>query len=424
MGDITIKVAGKTIELDYPVTDTFVHPAFYTDARLDLVASKITAGAAPWKTKFDNLKTRKAEKGANIGKYYCDLTWKAAPIAEVGRGSSGSPNQGADDFMLDLTSALICTLIFRLTGDRRYGSKAAETLNAWGGKITKILFDTTTWSDGKLLAGWTGSIAGRAVDLLRTIYVPRSGEVVPDWKNIDRMLREVILPRATEWHTGSGGNWIASFVDATMQIGVALDDKDVFDLACARWRRVVPSLFYMSSDVNPYSQLQGLPIVPPWTQWDKSTVTAASIKSAWGNPTSWPNGLEFETFRDMHHTAMSFCAVANAGITAYNQGVMLLEEERTRIITATELITKFLYEWAQTNFTANPSGWPFTTPIKGYKTSFQSSTWVNLREYYTKLSKTKASMPNTDRWINSYVTPSSWTVDLHSVAEQLTQTLG
>ena len=244
----------------------------------------------------------------------------------------------------------------------------------------------------------------------------KSGEVTPNWTAIDRMLR-VILARATEWHNGSGGNWIASFVDATVQLGVALDDKAVFQLGVDRWRRVVPSLFWMPTDVNPYPNLKGLPIVPPWTMWDNSSTTAATVKSIWGNPTSWPAGLEFETFRDMHHLSMAFSAVANAAETAWHQGVDLFGEEQERLVAACELATRFIYEW-QVQGKLRPTGWPFNKDVVGYATSTQRATWEILFNHFNN--RKGIAMPNTLRLLNEYTRNNTFDVDLHCVADQLT----
>lgn len=423
MSRITVTASGETAYLDYQDSTNLVHPgAVYSASQISLRASQLTAKIEPYNTELGVLKGRKSIGGANETKAFCDLTWVPTPWVEVGRGSSGSPDQGASDLMMDMTAALVNAMLWAYTDDRARASKAAQILNAWGSKFTKILFDTTTWSDGKLLAGWSGSIAGRAVELLKsTGYSARSGEVVPNWTQIDRILRDVILPRATEWHNGSGGNWIASFVDATMQIGVALDDKATFDLACTRWRRVVPSLFYLTTDKQPASrpQLNGLPVVPPWTMWDVDTTTAATVKSIWGNPTSWISGLEFELFRDFHHTAMSFAAVSNAAETAWHQGVKLWDEEQTRIVTSAELVSKFIYDWWKLGATGTPTGWPYTKAPTGYATSTQRVTWTILYNHYN--GRKGVSMPNLKRLLEEYVWPTtSLTVDLHSVAEELT----
>lgn len=421
MPRITVTVSGETKTLDYPDDTNLVHPgAVYSSAQLSLRSSQLTQKIEPYNTEFGVFKGRKSIGGANNTKLFSDLTWVATPWAEVGRGSSGTPTQGSADLQMDMTAALVDALIWAYSGDRRYASKCAEILNAWGSKFTKILFDTTTWSDGKLLAGWTGSIGGRAVDLLKsTGYVARSGEVVPNWVQIDRILREVILPRATEWHNGSGGNWLASFVDATMQIGVALDDRSVFDMAVDRWRRTVPSLFWLTTDINPYPKLQGVPIVPPMTMWDNSNTLPSTVRGIWGNPTSWPSGLEFELFRDFHHTAMTFAAISNAAETAWHQGVNLWGEEQKRITTSAELVSGFLYTWWKAGATGTPAGWPYSTPPSGYATSTNRVTWTILYNHYN--GRKGVSMPNVKRLLEEYVWPTtSLTIDLHSVAEELT----
>lgn len=424
MPRITVTASEETAYLDYVDSTDLVHPgAVYSASQISLRSSQLSQGLEPYKSELANLKLRKPPAGINFtaNRVYCDLAWVPSPMAEVGRGSSGSPNQGATDYMADMTASLVDAILFVWTGDRPRGSKAVDILNLWANKFTKILFDTTTWSDGKLLAGWSGSIMGRAVEILKSYYIPRSGEVVPNWTKIDSMMRNVVLPRATEWHNGSGGNWIASFVDATMQLGIALDDRSVFDLACARWRRVVPSLFYLPTDKQPATrpQLNGLPVVPPWTMWDVDTTTAATVRSIWGNPTSWLAGLEFELDRDFHHTAMSFAAVANAAESAWHQGVKLYDEEQARIIAACELVTRFIYDWWKAGATGTPAGWPYSTPPDGYATSTQRVTWTILYNHYN--GRKGVSMPNTKRLLDEYVWPTtSLVIDLHSVAEELT----
>ena len=419
MSRVTVKAAGETAFADYQLSQGLTHPGVvYSKPQIDFVKSKVTGNVNPWAAQFANLKTRKPTGGANATKVFYDLTWTPNPIAEVGRGSSGSPDQGGTDLMSDMTAALVHAMAWCYNNDRARASKSVEILNAWAAKLTKVLFDTTTWSDGKLLCGWVGSIMGRVVELMKnTGYVPTGSEKVPNWTAIDKMMRIIlILPQG--WHNGSGGNWIASFTDSIIQLGVALDDEDVFNDGVNKWRRVVPSLFWLNSDAtkNPWPKQMGAPFCPPWTMWDNSTTTAATIKSIWGNPSSWPDGLEFEMFRDLHHMAMAYSAIANGAETAWHQGIDLYGEEKNRLVAACELATKFIYEkWV---LGKTPDGWPFSSGPNGYQTSTQRATWEIFYNHFA--GRLGIQMPNTLRLLNEYTRNNTYDIDLHCIADQLT----
>lgn len=419
MPRITVTTGKETTTLDYTGLSGLRHPGTISLKQLDFTKAKVKAGTNPWAAQLANLKTRKPAGGSNSAKTLSDLSWVPKPIAQVGRGSSGSPDQGGSDMMADMTAAYVMALIGYYQDDRARSSKSAGILNAWASTFDYIMFDLTTWSDGKLLAGWVGSLMGRTVELLKHTYIPRSGEVVPNWTNIDKMMRSV-YSRASEWHNGSGGNWLAAFVDGSMQLSVALDDRAAFDFACMRWRRVVPSLFWLNTDKtkNPYPKLAGYPFVPPWTMWDNSNTTATTIQSIWGNPTSWPDGLEFEMFRDMHHTAMAFSGISNAAETAYNAGgVNLYAEEAPRLVAACELACRFIYEW-QIESKPRPTGWPFNKDIVGYATSTQRTCWETLLMALN--GRLGMAMPMTERLLNTYTRNNTYDVDLMNVGDQLT----
>lgn len=422
MPRVTITTGKETTTLDYTGPSGLTHPGTISLKQLNFTKTRVKAGTNPWAAQLANLKIRKPAGGSNSTKTLADLSWVPKPIAKVGRGSSGSPDQGGSDMLADNTAAYVMALIGYYQDNRAYSSKAVEILNAWASTFDSILFDLTTWSDGKLLAGWVGSLMGRAVELLKSTYIPRTGEVVPNWTNIDKMMRSV-YNRASEWHNGSGGNWLGAFVDGSMQLSVALNDRAAFDFACMRWRRVVPSLIWMRSDknVNPYPKLAGYPFAPPWTMWDNSNTTAATIKSIWGSPngepSSWPDGLEFEMFRDMHHTAMAFSCIFNAAETAYNQGVNLYAEEAPRLVVGCELACRFVYEW-QIESKPRPTGWPFNKDVVGYATSTQRTCWET--PFNALAGRLGYPMPWTEKLLNSYTRNNTYDVDLMNVGDQLT----
>lgn len=81
-----------------------------------------------------------------------------------------------------------------------------------------------------------------------------------------------------------------------------------YNAGVAYWRAKTPTCIYLSSADGPK------PISPA-----SYVDTDAELRSLWRNPSSYIDGLEQETGRDMQHTAMGFGAMANAAETAWIQ---------------------------------------------------------------------------------------------------------
>lgn len=404
----------------------FTHPGvMYSEAQLDLMATEANSSGSNRQATYNTMLSRTAVGGTNVGMAYSSLSWNSHAISVVGRGSSGSPDQGGSDLMADSMAALVHAMIWRLKGTRANASKACDILNAWSGTITQILFDTTTWSDGKLLAGWTGTLLARAGEIMAySGWTAGAGETALDKASLQNVLKTIWVPHInTNWN-GGGANWLASFTDSMIQIGVFCDDQDVFDTGIAMWRGNVPAAFWMSGDTNSWPQLvsstppsSGLPISAPGTMYDRSTTSASSLRSYWRSPTSWPNGLEGEMGRDFHHTAMGYAATFNGAETAWHQGVDLYGEQQTRLVTSCELFAKFIYDTI-VNGTNPPANWPFSAKPTFYATATQRATWeLAYMHYHTRQG---VSMPNTLALLTSYTRPSTFNIDVFIMSEELT----
>lgn len=404
----------------------FVHPGvMYSEAQLDLMATEVANSGSNRKSKYDTMLSRTATGGTNVGMAYSSLSWTPHPLASIGRGSSGSPDQGGSDLMADSMAALVHAMIWRLKGTRANASKASAILNAMSSTITQIMFDTSVWSDGKLLAGWTGTLIARAGEIMAySGYTATGGETAFNKAALQNLLKTVWVPQInTNWN-GGGANWIQSFTDSMIQIGVFCDDQTIFDTGVAMWRGNVPSIFYMSGDVNSWPQLaastppaSGLPISSPGTMYDKSSTSASSLRSYWRSPTSWPSGLEGEMGRDFHHTAMGYAATFNAAETAWHQGVDLYTEQQNRLVTSCELFTKYIYDTIIGGVNPPPN-WPFSAKPTFYATATQRAIWELPYMHYHN--RKGVSMPNTLATLNGYTRGSTFDIDVFIMCEEMT----
>jgi hypothetical protein len=131
--------------------------------------------------------------------------------------------------------------------------------------------------------------------------------------------------------SSSNGNWELSMIEASIGIGVFLDDHKTFDSAASMWTRRVPAYIYLASD--------GATPVPPPTG---NAGSPGALKSFWYNPTKYVDGLAQETCRDLGHVQYGFAAMINAAETARIQGVDLYGAERERITKALEFHAQYL----------------------------------------------------------------------------------
>ena len=401
------------------------HPAvMYNTTQLNVMAADITAsGSNSRKTNYNTLLTRTAASGANSGTAFSSLSWTPAPVPVVKRYQSGSYTDVGDaDLIADGIAALTHAFVWRLTGNRASASKSSAILNAWSSTITGIANgypeSSTVAADGKLLAGWTASTLARAGEIMaHSDWTAGGGETAFNAAQFKNRLQTIWQPILTPTEPIGQHNWFGAVIDGAMQTAVFLDDHEAFDNACAWWRDVVPTVFWMPGDTNSQPQLaastppsSGLPRVPAGSRYNVPTSTRSQLLSYWQNPLSWPAGLSGELGRDFHHNAMIFATVANAAETAWHQGVDLYGEEQTRIVTATELFAGFLNE-IYVNGNTSPAGWPFAKSATSgsYTTSTQRATFELLYMHYHD--RKGVAMPNTASLLVNYTRPSTFDID-------------
>lgn len=159
-------------------------------------------------------------------------------------------------------------------------------------------------------------------------------------------MRKTYLPNLVAGAADSPGNWELSIAEALIQIGVYLDDNDVFNQGLAIWRRRIPAYIYLQSD-GPSGQVPAATMGP---LGPVGTATAVCITpdwcpntpQMWLAPTMYVDGLCQETCRDLSHVQFGYAAMINGAETARIQGVDLYGDCQDRIVTGLELTASYL----------------------------------------------------------------------------------
>jgi Alginate lyase len=297
----------------------FTHPGVLVNqAQLDFVKAQVAAGVEPWKSAF-------AQTNASS---LASLSYTPHPVAIVQCGPYSNPDVGCTDEKNDAAAAYTHALLWSLTGDAAHAQKSIDIMNAWSKVLTAHQL-----SNAPLQSAWVGSVFPRAAEIIRHTG---AGWSAADVAAFEALLRNVYLPEVIHG-SGSNGNWELSMAEASIAIGVFLDDQSTFDSAVTMWKKRVPAYVYLTSD-------GATPVPPP-------TGGGASLKTFWYNPTNYVDGLAQETCRDFGHVQYGLAAMTNAAETARIQGVDLYSLESKRITTGYEFHARYLNGDGQ-----NPNG--------------------------------------------------------------------
>jgi hypothetical protein len=417
-------------------TALFTHPGvIMTGSMMSYVQANITVApyAAAW-LKVTN-KTNDISGSTNINLRFSDPTWTAHPIAQVGRGSGGSPSEGDTDMYSDAMAASVQAMMWAFQGNRVAANNATRIINAWATTCTLIKYDDVVYSDGKLLAGWIGSLFARAAEIIRWTYTPTGSDPVLNVNAVKTFFTNVVYPRVLFGHNGGGANWLLSMADATIQMAVFNDDQAAFATGVTNWRSWTKSSIWRTGDVNGHTYggggSGGLPIAPRLSMYDSDSYSGSGYASPrlgfigyWRDPAPttgfWVNGLQGEIGRDPWHASMGWGAMCNAAETAWHQGIALWTEEESRITTSMELLAGWLSSVFVTG--QNPpsgQGWPFSVPMgnRGASDS-QRATWeISYNHYHNRRG---INLPKTLSMLTNYQRPGSYNVNLHMIGENTT----
>ncbi|MFB9378584.1 alginate lyase family protein [Kineococcus gynurae] len=337
-------------------TGGFVHPGIVNSAAsLETMQLRAAAGVPATLAAVEKLRASR----------YARLSWSARPVASVACGSGANVGCAAetDDAQAAYTHALLWTLI----GDPRHAARAIEILNGWSAVLTEHRFDTRQHENGLLQAAWGAQTFTKAAELIR---YSGAGWAADDIARFASMLRTAFLPRVRDGWKAGASNWQLSMAEATINIGVFLDDQAVFADGIGDWREQTRAHIVSDSD--------GIrPLVPANT-----TVTEAYLATYWKNPRRWVPGLSQETCRDLSHAAMFFAAALAGAETARIQGMDLFDEESERLRTGMEFHARTLNAMAQGQ---TPADWPGRDAPKLGGTAWALTWAVGLNHYQGRL---------------------------------------
>ena len=263
----------------------FVHPGIdQTSDDLKYMKSLVLKGEQPWKDAFERMKSR------------TDLDYVVRPHEHVMRGPYGKPNIGGNELSGSVDLAYNASLIWYITGDKRYAEKAIAAINAW----TPVLRDFD-FNDAKLIAGLTGYKFCNAAEILK--YTD-SGWKSEDISSFTEMLMTVYYPLLRYYFPQANGNWNGMIIHSLLAIAIFTDNREIFDDA-------VSNFLYSPVNGSIFKYIH-------------------------------PSGQCQESTRDQGHVQLGLGEFAGAAQVAYTQGVDLFSAGNNRIALGFEYTAGFL----------------------------------------------------------------------------------
>ena len=234
---------------------------------------QVLAGAEPWKSAFERLKSA------------TDLDYNVEAFTHVLRGPYAKPNIGGGELSKGANLAYDCAVLWYITNDKKYAEKAIAIMNAWSATIWD--FD---YNDAKLLAAWTGHVFCNAAEIIR---YTNAGWQQPDLERFKHMLLTVYYPLMRYYYPTANGNWDGAIIHSVMAIAIFTDNHDMFSNAVDHFLHAP-----MNGSIFKYI---------------------------------YPSGQCQESMRDQGHVQLGLGEFAGAAQVAYTQGTDLFSIADNRI---------------------------------------------------------------------------------------------
>ncbi|MGB7265995.1 MAG: alginate lyase family protein, partial [Terracidiphilus sp.] len=150
-------------------------------------------------------------------------------------GSYSRPDHGCHAENADATAAYLQSVLWWITGDRRYAANSIRIMNAYSHQLKGY-----TLSNAPLQAAWSAEVWPRAAEIIRYSHAGWKSE---DIQAFSDMLTKLNLPLI---HDGSpkNGNWELSMIEGMMGIAVFTNDRGLLRYAEMMWHERVPAYFY------------------------------------------------------------------------------------------------------------------------------------------------------------------------------------
>lgn len=198
----------------------FRHPGMLHNEE-DFARMRAHLSASPWKEGWEILTANP----------HASLRYKARPVATIFRGRDRL-HQDKENYALlfnDAAAAYALALRWRISGEKQYGDKAVEILNAWSSTLQRI----SGSSDLALAAGIYGYEFANAAEIMRTY----SGWKPVEFARFQKMMLEVFLPINQDFlkrHNNTKidhywANWDLCNMASMMAIGILCDQRSLYD---------------------------------------------------------------------------------------------------------------------------------------------------------------------------------------------------
>jgi parallel beta-helix repeat protein len=278
-------VIGSLIFFTEGQAQKFIHPGIdQSSADLELMKQKVKQGAQPWAAAFERLKAA------------ADTNFILRAHTHVLRGPYGRPNIGGDDLSRSANMAYNYALLWYITNNKSYASKAISILDTWS---------TTLWdfdyNDAKLLAAWTGHVLCNAAEILRYSNSGWSEKGIGSFTN---MLMTVYYPLLRYYYPTANGNWDGAIIHSILAMAIFTDNRAMYENAVDH---------YLHAPVN-----------------------GSIFKYI------YPSGQCQESTRDQGHVQLGLGEFAGAAQIAFTQGTDLYSLANNRLALGYEYTAQFL----------------------------------------------------------------------------------
>ena len=303
-GPITPLSGDRVFQLDLtPLVapaPAFAHPgALHTQADLERMKTKVTAGAEPWASSYTTL--------ANSA--WAQTGWPAYNVDYIVRGASGNNYTRSQQ---DAQAIYELALRWHITGDTAFADKAVQIANVWS-DLFGLQGDTNRSlaagicgyllaSGGELLStypGWPATEKQAFQSMMMRVFYP---------ENLDFLWRHHDTPFTKGGNTHYRLNWDTANMASMAAIGILCDNRAVYEQAVD---------FFLAGPGN--------------TRVDRA---------AWY---IFSNGLSQteESGRDQAHNLGGWHAMALLCQMAWNQGDDLFGYDNNRVLRAFEYNAKY-----------------------------------------------------------------------------------
>jgi len=291
----------------------FAHPGVLLGARqLAFVQAQAAAGVPPFN---DTLGKALADTWVN-GRNASSMSpgWNGT----ISCGYYDSRDYGCRNESGDATAVLVQAMLWAVTRDPRWATRAIGILNFYGQRLRQY----APWGNGLLEAAWAADKWARAAEILATTGAPWAPADVAAFR---AMLQAASVPVL---YGGScfNGNWELAMIEGLSSIAVFTENVTLWDHAMDMWRARLPAYFYMASDGPRPAQVRDC---RPY--WYNQVVFNASV-----------DGVSQETCRDFGHLSYGLASTFNVAETALLQGVDLYTPHAARLRAALEFHTALL----------------------------------------------------------------------------------